>query len=257
MYGNVIAKDASTDSLTSYDVDHIFPWSRGGKSTMANFASVQSAANQYVKNDHILQTLELSSLQCGLQINQLLALVSFVINYNEKLSSPSRKTMKALFDRLRSWLMNSVRKGESWYRFQQEVHHTCNGHELWCFFVNRNMSELNLLKFTHIIPVAVSLSEEKEQVKVWGVNKTGKSCKSCQKIKTFCKLHVRDDIIKEEVLSIEVAEVKAEDEALSVEERIYGVNKNGLACQLCKRLQGFCKRHQDQMRTEDPRKHPS
>ena len=50
-------------------------YTSGGRSVMANFAAVQSVANRAIKNDSILQTLDPQEMACGLQLEQLLALV--------------------------------------------------------------------------------------------------------------------------------------------------------------------------------------
>lgn len=58
MYGNVVSCDADTSgALTAFDVDHLFPWSRGGRSVRDNFAAVHYAANRWAKSDKLIPML--------------------------------------------------------------------------------------------------------------------------------------------------------------------------------------------------------
>jgi 5-methylcytosine-specific restriction endonuclease McrA len=51
MWGNVVSIGAPCLSLTAMDLDHLFPWSRGGRSTLDNLAAVQFAANRNAKRE--------------------------------------------------------------------------------------------------------------------------------------------------------------------------------------------------------------
>ena len=79
MYGNVIAKEADNMSLCYFDVDHIFPWSRGGRSVPENFAAVQWDCNRIVKKDRFHQSLTDDQCLVGLRLSQLAALVPMMI----------------------------------------------------------------------------------------------------------------------------------------------------------------------------------
>jgi hypothetical protein len=58
MWGNVVSIEATSDgALTFFDVDHLFPWSRGGRSKMDNFGAVQFAANRWAKSDKLIPSL--------------------------------------------------------------------------------------------------------------------------------------------------------------------------------------------------------
>jgi len=83
MYGNVISIEADNNALTKFDIDHIFPWSRGGRSRRPNFAAVQCVANRCVKGDSILQLLDPVEMRCGIQVEQFINLIEF-INFKEK-----------------------------------------------------------------------------------------------------------------------------------------------------------------------------
>jgi hypothetical protein len=72
-YGNVICLRetaggrANDGALTFFDVDHIFPWSRGGRSRLDNFEAVQCTANRHVKCDNLVQMLNPRDMNCGLR----------------------------------------------------------------------------------------------------------------------------------------------------------------------------------------------
>lgn len=54
VYGNVIAIQAANWSLCRFDVDHCFPWSRGGLSVIENARALHSAANRNGKRAKLL-----------------------------------------------------------------------------------------------------------------------------------------------------------------------------------------------------------
>jgi len=67
-YGNVVCLRetvpggrANDGALSFFDVDHIFPWSRGGRSRMDNFEAVQCSANRAVKCDNMVQVVPSSN----------------------------------------------------------------------------------------------------------------------------------------------------------------------------------------------------
>ena len=70
-FGNVIRNDVPNMSLLFFDVDHIFPWARGGLSDPRNFWALHYYANRYVKNDNILQDMNAQDLQVGLTKDNL------------------------------------------------------------------------------------------------------------------------------------------------------------------------------------------
>lgn len=70
-FGNVICEDAPNMSLLSFDVDHIFPWGRGGLTDPRNLWALQYYANRCVKNDTILQGVKEQDLQVGLSKGNL------------------------------------------------------------------------------------------------------------------------------------------------------------------------------------------
>lgn len=45
IFGNVVTKDAQDGAICKFDIDHGFPWIRGGRSERANFGAVYWGAN--------------------------------------------------------------------------------------------------------------------------------------------------------------------------------------------------------------------
>lgn len=66
-YGNVVSRHNERYSKTSWDVDHIFPFSRGGLSLIGNLRIVQSRANSVVKKDRIDTLIERKEMRIGKQ----------------------------------------------------------------------------------------------------------------------------------------------------------------------------------------------
>ena len=54
IFGNVISKNAEGQSLCAFVLDHVFPWSRGGRSVNQNIATIYWGAHN-VKRAQILQ----------------------------------------------------------------------------------------------------------------------------------------------------------------------------------------------------------
>lgn len=52
-YGNVVALEARGSCVCAFEVDHIFPWARGGLSVPANFMALYWRSNRNVKNDRV------------------------------------------------------------------------------------------------------------------------------------------------------------------------------------------------------------
>lgn len=65
--------------LRACQVDHIFPWSRGGLSEPANFTALHWGADRHVKNDKIVNCFSeehIERMQCGLPVDGFLKLVA-------------------------------------------------------------------------------------------------------------------------------------------------------------------------------------
>jgi hypothetical protein len=132
MYGNVIAKDASDGSLCSFDVDHIFPWSRGGRSVMENFAAVQWDANRRVKKHRLVATLAAEEVNCGLTQVQFEALMEHA---GQKAGAKKRgRDLQSMQDKVEGWLRRGPPKEKALSNFQRLVHNTNDGEKLWSFF---------------------------------------------------------------------------------------------------------------------------
>lgn len=112
MYGNVVSCDASNQAMTAFEVDHIFPWSRGGCSVQANFAGVYWGANN-IKRDKLLQGMQLgpdykNKLQIGITPAVFVALFKFA-----QQAMQGRRDRSSSYDRIAGWLTSANRKGES------------------------------------------------------------------------------------------------------------------------------------------------
>ncbi|CAL8470412.1 g9954 [Coccomyxa elongata] len=78
-YGNVVALDARGSSVSAFEVDHTFPWARGGLSLPANFMALFWRSNRIIKRDKIptaMTSEELNSMQYGLSVDQFLAILA-------------------------------------------------------------------------------------------------------------------------------------------------------------------------------------
>jgi len=141
MYGNVVADpDHTSDSaLCWFDVDHCFPWCRGGRSVQKNFAAVQWDANRRVKSDKLIQTLHKDKMSCGLQLEQFEALMEHVKNQDGR-----RRDTTADFDKVKYWLTTSPKNGvalsnfqgkfSAWKKSQNRSDGFACGQNLWDFF---------------------------------------------------------------------------------------------------------------------------
>lgn len=73
-YGNVLAFRAEKSSRTSWDVDHLFPWSKGGLSEPGNLRIILARANRVVKRDRFEALIKPERMQIGVSLQQLLDL---------------------------------------------------------------------------------------------------------------------------------------------------------------------------------------
>lgn len=133
MYGNVVANRLlfSDSALCAFDVDHIFCWSRGGRSVRANFAAVQWDANRRVKSDKLVPSLNADEMACGLAPEQFAALMA----HAEALAGGkgNRRDIASLQDRVKGWLTQGPSKGRTLSRFRSLMP-SHDGATLWAFF---------------------------------------------------------------------------------------------------------------------------
>ena len=88
-FGNVVCLGADSRAVTGFQVDHIFPNSRGGLSANDNGIALYWGANQGVKSDHLVNILSAAEMQCGLRAEDLLALVDAIAH--ESVSKDERR----------------------------------------------------------------------------------------------------------------------------------------------------------------------
>ncbi|EKX38118.1 hypothetical protein GUITHDRAFT_144431 [Guillardia theta CCMP2712] len=78
MWGNIISVDGLQGAMCYAEEDHLFPSSRGGRTSLANLVLIQFVANRK-KKEKILPFLtadEEAALSCGLQEHQFLAITN-------------------------------------------------------------------------------------------------------------------------------------------------------------------------------------
>jgi len=147
-YGNVICLPdslpdgrANNGSLTFFDVDHIFPWCRGGRSVKENFEAVQNVANRTIKSDNIVQSLNPVDMNCGITLQQVISMVDLVLeNYNQE-----RLTTRSWLEQIRGWLTKSPPNKMSYTDFQKEVRCSTDGRTLMQYFIQRDVSQTQSL----------------------------------------------------------------------------------------------------------------
>ena len=153
-YGNVIANRLSDlsnkDSITFFDVDHIFAWSRGGRSVRNNFVACQYAANRDAKRAKLLCTLTKEEMQRGISVKQFEAL----LKYCSEKEGGKRAGNNVANNRQQvvAWLTMTPRKSQGISNFQASTADLVkdgepDGEALWNFLENyfRNASTATVL----------------------------------------------------------------------------------------------------------------
>ena len=163
MWGNMIClpdkidpAGAVNESLCFFDVDHLFPFSRGGQSVFKkgsdnNFGAVQCVANRTIKNDNLIPLLNPVEMNCGITSEQLVAMVLYVENLeggkgegeiaSDERTIKSRKDKNKLRDRILTWLTGSPIKGQSFRCFSTDVKRSTDGKVLLDYFRHRQRHE--------------------------------------------------------------------------------------------------------------------
>ena len=141
MYGNVVSIDSSDGALCKFDVDHIFPWCRGGRSARNNFVACQWDANRRVKSDTLLQALSARDMACGLSPEQFSALLKYA-EIKGKTNGGGRRDVSHFRDRAIHWLIQGPRKGFALSNFRELVKNTEDGATLWSFFESHELAQL-------------------------------------------------------------------------------------------------------------------
>jgi len=131
---------AQNNALTFFDVDHVFPYSRGGRSVAANLVCCQSAANRHIKADNLVQSLLPGEMLCGISSGQMLAMVKYI-----DASSLGRKTTSHYRALIMHALTSSPLNGESLIGFQKEVNRSLDPVVLVQYFTQRVTQQARLL----------------------------------------------------------------------------------------------------------------
>ena len=126
-FGNVVSITAKSKAVCAFEVDHVFPWSRGGCSRRGNFAAVYWGANN-LKKEKLIQGSDLSPQPCvssacaekgrdpgtgrGLQVG--LSVDMFVALFRYAREASSRRQDKNYLDSVaENWLICSRPAGQS------------------------------------------------------------------------------------------------------------------------------------------------
>jgi hypothetical protein len=123
MFNNVVMNECSTKAVCAWEVDHIFPWARGGCSVQTNFAGVQWGANNK-KRDKIIQGMDLgpecaSELQVGLSPDAFVTLFMFC----EQVLPHTRQNVRAWQDRAVYFLRGSPMVGQAKVNLAETLGH--------------------------------------------------------------------------------------------------------------------------------------
>ena len=126
MFNNVVMNGCSPKAVCAWEVDHIFPWARGGCSVQTNFAGVQWGANNK-KRDKIIQGMDLgpecaSKLQVGLSPGAFVTLFMFCDQLLPHTRS-SRQNVRALQDRAVYFLRGSPMVGQAKVNLAETLGH--------------------------------------------------------------------------------------------------------------------------------------
>jgi hypothetical protein len=155
MWGNVICLSksaggrASDGALCFFDVDHIFPFARGGRSVPENFEAVQCYANRCVKKVNLVQALDPRKMQCGITAAQLLAMVK----YCEEVAGKLRRTQENYRRQILEWLTTTPPNGKGFSTFQEDVKRSKDGKVLVEYFVKRSLENSRALAGDSLAPL--------------------------------------------------------------------------------------------------------
>ena len=138
-WGNVVCSHnfASNNSICFFDVDHTFPFSRGGRSKSDNFQALQCYANRFVKSNNLVQSVDPVQMNCGISAGQLFAIALFCQREKEK--NNEVRTNHSRLEKVHRWLTNTPKK-KSYFNFQTEVKRSIEGYIL-CEYIDKCMEE--------------------------------------------------------------------------------------------------------------------
>jgi hypothetical protein len=110
-YGNVVAAKAKNHSLCGYDIDHAFPWSRGGLSEMENARALHAGANRHRNGSRIIIARE--RMKTGLTPADLRNLFDAVLaSVRERTGLDGASLVRAAYQDLKTLCTSSMRLDE-------------------------------------------------------------------------------------------------------------------------------------------------
>jgi hypothetical protein len=145
-WGNMVCLPATAGGLATdgalcfFDVDHTFPFSRGGRSVRSNFEAMQCCANRFIKSDNLVQWLNPQEMNCGISAAQLLAMVQFCENGG---GGERRKDLKHMLNEIKRWLTSEPGPARgSFLSFQTDVGRSTQGSKLIEYFEDRDREDV-------------------------------------------------------------------------------------------------------------------
>eukprot|EP00960_Hanusia_phi_P059356 764147-Hanusia_phi.AAC.4 len=139
MWDNIIAKDSICNSICYFELDHLFPRSRGGKTLRENLTIIHWNANRK-KSDKLIPFLsekEVTDLQAGLSLDQFLSLTKYVEeNFHDRVAGYA-KLKKMLTENL-EWPKNIFCK----------LRRLTTGRDLW-MYMSKRLEQYTLMVQEH------------------------------------------------------------------------------------------------------------
>jgi len=161
-YGNVISLTADKNSLVGFDLDHKFPWSRGGRSKIHNLMCCQSMANRFIKRDELIPCLSATKMACGLQLSQLFGIVKYCLDSSDNHRGNLSNLLTKFVKYIETEPTYSKRSG-SWVTFQKETNGSTDGGFLLSYFRNKEQKELmalGIIDVPYIIPLKKKVNRQ-------------------------------------------------------------------------------------------------
>jgi hypothetical protein len=149
---------AHTNSLCGYDVDHIFPRSRGGRATTFNATGVLHAANAYVKKDLILQSINPQHMLVGISATQLMSLFSFIESGDQKKGNNFMNRLHYVVFTLEM----APQKTDQFFNFQKRSNGTSDGEELFNILLEYHKKNIPLPVVIAKAPIGTRSEEDTE-----------------------------------------------------------------------------------------------
>eukprot|EP00960_Hanusia_phi_P054756 762763-Hanusia_phi.AAC.4 len=135
MWNNIISRDSVRKSLCYFELDHLFPRSRGGKTLRENLTIIHWTANRK-KSDKLIPFLskkEVTDLQTGLSLDQFLSLTKYVEeNFDDR--AEGYEKLKMMLTEDFEWPQNVFCK----------LKRLTTGRDLWMYMSTRSEQHMRM-----------------------------------------------------------------------------------------------------------------